>query len=131
MKKIVSVKEMKEIDRRTTEDYGIPSIILMENAGRSVADAVCEMINKKWISPKKIAVFCGHGNNGGDGFVAARYLANRRYATEVIMIKSDSIKSLDALTNLNILKKLKIPLLNFNHVISRHGMDGGRNADQG
>jgi ADP-dependent NAD(P)H-hydrate dehydratase / NAD(P)H-hydrate epimerase len=68
--KIVSAEEMREIDRVTSGRFGVPSLTLMENAGSSVADFVL----KKYSSAQSIGVICGKGNNGGDGFVAARKL---------------------------------------------------------
>ena len=70
--KPVTAKEMAEIDRIAQEEYGISQSILMENAGRSVADAV--LADTPEISKSSIAIFCGRGNNGGDGFVGARHL---------------------------------------------------------
>ncbi|MBL7072431.1 MAG: NAD(P)H-hydrate epimerase [Candidatus Omnitrophica bacterium] len=71
-RKSVTAFEMSEIDRKAQEVYGIPQASLMENAGRSVA----EEIIKDFVSIEKesIAIFSGGGNNGGDGFVTARYL---------------------------------------------------------
>ena len=69
--KIVSAAEMRAIDLATTKQYGIPSLTLMENAGTAVA----EYIAKEFPGAERIAVVCGKGNNGGDGFVAARKLA--------------------------------------------------------
>jgi NAD(P)H-hydrate epimerase len=68
--KIVSTEEMRAIDRASTERFGVPSFTLMENAGSAVADYVlgCHA------AAHSIVVFCGKGNNGGDGFVAARRL---------------------------------------------------------
>ncbi len=68
--KIVTVAEMREIDRVTSERFGIPSLTLMENAGCVVADFVLS----QYPAAKNIGVICGKGNNGGDGFVAARKL---------------------------------------------------------
>jgi len=68
--KIVSAAEMREIDRATSERFGVPSLTLMENAGSAVADLVIS----KYPNAKRIAVICGKGNNGGDGFVTARRL---------------------------------------------------------
>jgi len=68
--KIVSAAEMREIDRNTTEKFGVPSLTLMENAGKAVADHV----STQYTYAQNIAVICGKGNNGGDGFVAARHL---------------------------------------------------------
>jgi ADP-dependent NAD(P)H-hydrate dehydratase / NAD(P)H-hydrate epimerase len=68
--KIVTAAEMRAIDRATSERFGVPSLTLMENAGTAVAEhAVSQYKNTK-----KILVICGKGNNGGDGFVAARHL---------------------------------------------------------
>lgn len=75
--KIVAAAEMREIDRITSERFGVPSLMLMQNAGSAVADFVVS----KWPSAKRIGVVCGKGNNGGDGFVAARKL--REYGREV------------------------------------------------
>jgi NAD(P)H-hydrate epimerase len=60
---------MREIDRITTEEYGVPSLALMENAGHAVATDVLQLV-----TPHKALVVCGKGNNGGDGFVTARHL---------------------------------------------------------
>src|SRR5437879_11327355 len=68
--KIVTAAEMREIDRATSERFGVHSLALMENAGASVADFVLS----HYSSARRIVVICGRGNNGGDGFVAARRL---------------------------------------------------------
>jgi len=70
--KALNAAEMREVDRLTTERFGVPSLKLMEAAGKHVAEAVLRAFVPDL--PKKIAVLCGKGNNGGDGFVAARYL---------------------------------------------------------
>ncbi len=67
--KIVTAAEMRAIDRATSERFGVPSLTLMENAGTAVA----EHAMSHYPQVKKIVVFCGKGNNGGDGFVAARH----------------------------------------------------------
>ena len=65
-------QQMRSIDRRTIEDYGLSGYELMERAGRRVAETAKQMLGG--VSGRSIAVACGKGNNGGDGFVAARYL---------------------------------------------------------
>jgi NAD(P)H-hydrate epimerase len=70
--KALTAAEMREVDRLTTERYGIPSLQLMENAGKHVANAVLREFSPR--SPQRVAVLCGKGNNGGDGLVAARLL---------------------------------------------------------
>src|SRR6266404_2722965 len=72
--KALTAAEMREVDRLTSERYGIPSLQLMEAAGSRVADACHSTIQSPTTPPSKIAVLCGKGNNGGDGLVAARHL---------------------------------------------------------
>jgi hydroxyethylthiazole kinase-like uncharacterized protein yjeF len=73
--KALTAAEMQEVDRQTTARFGIPGYQLMENAGKSVADVFLEQYTHRMSDPPgRIAVLCGKGNNGGDGFVVARYL---------------------------------------------------------
>ena len=78
--KIVTAAEMREIDRATSERFGVPSLTLMENAGAAVAVHVCE----RYPRAKHVGIICGKGNNGGDGFVAARKL--REAGREVLVV---------------------------------------------
>jgi ADP-dependent NAD(P)H-hydrate dehydratase / NAD(P)H-hydrate epimerase len=80
--KIVSAEEMRAIDRATSERFGIPSLALMENAGAAVA----EFALSQHASVQRIGVFCGKGNNGGDGFVAARRLHEAGRQVQVILL---------------------------------------------
>jgi ADP-dependent NAD(P)H-hydrate dehydratase / NAD(P)H-hydrate epimerase len=80
--KIVSAEEMRAIDRATSERFGVPSLTLMENAGASVADYVLS----HYAAAHRIVVFCGKGNNGGDGFVAARRLHQQGKKVQVILL---------------------------------------------
>lgn len=77
--KLVTADQMREIDRRSIEERGIPAVRLMELAGRSIAMDVSEAF-----PPSRIAVLCGQGNNGGDGYVAARHL--KRFGWDVTLI---------------------------------------------
>ena len=80
--KIVSAAEMRDIDRATSEKFGLPSLTLMENAGAAVADHVSDMSQPG----SKILVLCGKGNNGGDGFVAARLLVGKQRPVDIILL---------------------------------------------
>jgi hydroxyethylthiazole kinase-like uncharacterized protein yjeF len=80
--KIVSAEEMRAIDRATSERFGVPSLTLMENAGASVADYVISHHG----GAGRIVVFCGKGNNGGDGFVAARRLQEQGKNAQVVLL---------------------------------------------
>ena len=79
--KIVTAAEMREIDRLTTEKYGVPSLTLMENAGTAVAEFA-----QKHFEFNSACVVCGKGNNGGDGFVAARKLHEAGKQVSVIVL---------------------------------------------
>jgi hypothetical protein len=80
--KILTASEMREVDRLTTEQFGIPSTTLMENAGAAVAHFVL----REFPEHNRITVLCGKGNNGGDGFVAARHLAEAGRAVAVVLL---------------------------------------------
>ena len=101
---------MRELDRKAIEEYKIPGIVLMENAGRNVAEEILKMLDDP--QQAKVAILCGKGNNGGDGFVVARHLHNHSISVYVFLIAkiSDILKDGDAGTNLQILLNMKIPV---------------------
>ena len=80
--KITTAAEMREIDRVTSERYGVPSLTLMENAGTHVAAYVL----RRYSRAQRICVVCGKGNNGGDGFVAARKLHEAGKKVTVLLL---------------------------------------------
>jgi ADP-dependent NAD(P)H-hydrate dehydratase / NAD(P)H-hydrate epimerase len=98
--KALTAAEMREVDRLTTERFGVPSHQLMEAAGKSVADVFLEQYgHKNTEAPGFIAVLCGKGNNGGDGFVAARYLHEEAERVHVYLFAApDELKG-DAARN--------------------------------
>ena len=98
--KVLTADEMREVDRLTTERCGIPSLQLMEAAGTHVADACHRWISSATAEPRHIAVLCGKGNNGGDGFVAARYLQSLGAKVTVYLFSEPREVRGDAATNL-------------------------------
>jgi hydroxyethylthiazole kinase-like uncharacterized protein yjeF len=84
--KIVTADEMRKIDRATSERFGVPSLTLMENAGTAVA----EFVRSRYPSAKRVGVICGKGNNGGDGFVAARKLHEAGREVRVVLLADPS-----------------------------------------
>ena len=80
--KIVSAAEMREIDRATSERFGVPSITLMENAGAAAA----RFVLSAYPQAERVGIFCGKGNNGGDGFVVARKLVEAGRAVRVLLL---------------------------------------------
>src|ERR1700682_4272823 len=80
--KIVSAAEMREIDRATSERFGVPSITLMENAGSAVA----RFVLSDYPQVERVGILCGKGNNGGDGFVVASKLVEAGRAVRVLLL---------------------------------------------
>lgn len=103
-------KQIYKIDKITTEKFLIPSFVLMENAGRSVAEFVFIYLMKR-NKNRKVLIFCGPGKNGGDGFVCARYLSIWGIDLKVVVF-TEEYKD-DVLRNYLILKKLKLPIIKF------------------
>src|SRR3989337_886220 len=84
MQKVLTAEEMREVDRLTTEKYGIPSILLMENAAHSAARVITEKLGGS-VTDRSILVLCGKGNNGGDGAALARILWQQGADVEVCL----------------------------------------------
>jgi len=105
--KLVTPAQMREIDSRAIRELGIPSMVLMENAGLSLVEEVEKRLSE---GPGKISVICGPGNNGGDGMVAARHLADRGHEVLVFLAARKSSFRGDARAQLRILRKLGIPV---------------------
>src|SRR5246127_3119823 len=96
--KVLTAEQMREVDRLTTERYGVPSLQLMENAGAAVADYLSQALPD--LSTRRILVLCGKGNNGGDGFVVARRLRERGAPPRVFLFAEISAVRGDAAANL-------------------------------
>lgn len=101
-RKYCTAKEMQIIDKKAQEVYGIPSIVLMENAGISSAEVALKMLGRG----RKALCICGKGNNAGDGFVCARHLINKGVNVAIFLLASPKHLKFDARINFNILKKL-------------------------
>ena len=104
MRTLVSAKEMRWCDETAIRTYGVPSLLLMEQAGRGVADSAARHFGP--LEGKDVLVFCGKGNNGGDGFVVARLLLNQGATLQVVLLASPSDLEGDAKTNFKILSNL-------------------------
>ena len=97
--------QCRQLDRRAMEEYGISGLVLMENAGRGVADKLSELG-----IGGPVVICCGRGNNGGDGFVVARHLDLRGYPVRVLLWAEPDRLSGDAATNFGILQKTDVPI---------------------
>lgn len=101
--RVLDAAQMREADRRTIEEIGIPSIVLMENAGRQVVSAMEARFEP--LLDSRVAVVCGCGNNGGDGFVVARVLSQRGVDVSVFVIGTGEIRG-DARVNFEVLGRM-------------------------
>jgi len=100
----LDAKQSKALDKKAQEEYAIPGLILMENAGLRAYEVASEILKK--VKSKSVFMFCGPGNNGGDGFVVARHLLNNNIKVHVFLLtKGDNVKG-EALINYAILKKI-------------------------
>jgi len=119
----VTRAKVRELDRRAIEEYGIPGVVLMENAGRAVAEEAMKMVAVGGGNPPqspftkgggtgRVAILCGKGNNGGDGFVAARHLHNHGVEVKIYLLckAGEVASSPDAHTHLKIVQKMGLPI---------------------
>jgi ADP-dependent NAD(P)H-hydrate dehydratase / NAD(P)H-hydrate epimerase len=104
MKHVVSAEEMRWCDETTITKYGVPGLLLMENAGYNIAKIIQQELLH--LESKHIIVICGKGNNGGDGFVAARILFNSCTHIDVLLLVAPSELKGDAKTNFKVLQIL-------------------------
>jgi NAD(P)H-hydrate epimerase len=107
--RILNAAQMREADRFTIDDIGIPSLVLMENAGRQVVAAIEAAYETRLDG--RVAVLCGRGNNGGDGFVVARTLVQRGVDASVFVIGPLAEVRGDARINLDILGRLGVSVV--------------------
>ena len=106
---VVTTEEMREMDRLTIESFGIGGLVLMENAGRSVIRMLLAEVPD--IRTRRVGVMAGKGNNGGDGFVIARYLAQNGAPVTVYLLTSKEKVAGDAAINLKLIEKMDISII--------------------
>lgn len=101
---LVTAQEMREIDQKTVEEYGISGLVLMENAGLAVFRTVQEILGP--LTDKTVLIICGRGNNGGDGFVAARHLVNHGGRVRLMLAADPEALTGDARVNYDIWRRM-------------------------
>ena len=107
----VTANKIREIDRLAQERFSIPSIILMENAGVAATREIIDYLDQSALTCRKAAIFCGKGNNGGDGFVVGRHLNARGVNVDIFLLgKPGDVKKADPAANLKILRKMGIKI---------------------
>jgi NAD(P)H-hydrate epimerase len=98
-------EQVRELDRRAAEEFGLPTLVLMENAGRSAAELLMRLNPGR----RPTVVVCGKGNNGGDGFVIARHLDNHGWPVAVWLFAGPGELHGDARVNFHVLERSGIP----------------------
>lgn len=106
--KPVTCDQMRRLDMAASRDYAIPSLRLMENAGRGVSQIIF-----REFQPCRVLVFVGKGNNGGDGLVVARHLSYQGYQVRILLLENPAQLKSDPLVNFNIAARMKIPIICF------------------
>ncbi len=101
---VMTRDEVRAFDSWAINTLGVPGVVLMENAGRGCAELIQEKLSG--VARPKVCIFCGTGNNGGDGYVIARHLLNRGFEVVVVICGERSKISGDAKINLDILEGL-------------------------
>jgi NAD(P)H-hydrate epimerase len=104
--RVLSRSQVRDVDRRAIENYGLPGLVLMENAGRSAVEVLCELGVHG-----PVVICCGKGNNGGDGLVMARHLENAGHSVRVLLTTPASDIRGDAAVELNVLRCAGTPIL--------------------
>src|SRR3954466_1491916 len=107
--RVLNTRQMRDADRRTIGEVGIPAIVLMENAGRQSVAAMEAAFED--LADSHVGVLCGRGNNGGDGFVVARTLIQRGVEVGVFLLGSVAEVTGDARTNLEVLGRIGLTVV--------------------
>ncbi|MGQ9730712.1 MAG: NAD(P)H-hydrate dehydratase [Candidatus Zipacnadales bacterium] len=105
--KLCTAQQMRDIDTATIKRFGIPGLVLMENAGLRVLEAVQEVAQRN----SRIRILCGRGNNGGDGLVVARHLYNRGSDVQVVLLAEAVSVQGDAQVNFAIARRMGVPII--------------------
>ena len=122
---VFSRQAARDVDRLAAEEYGIPSIILMENAAFRLADVALHLT--EGAEPARVLVFCGPGNNGGDGLALARHLHNAGAKVENMLAAPVADYKGDAADNLGIARKMELPMV---RLAEDSGGDAGREVER-
>src|SRR3989304_2284931 len=101
----LSRSQVRQVDRRAIEEFGMSGLVLMENAGRGATDVLCRMG-----VDGPVVICCGKGNNAGDGFVVARHLDIRGHSVRVLLWAEPDELTGDAAVNFQILRKSNVPI---------------------
>jgi len=109
---VMTREQVRAVDAWAINTLGIPGVVLMENAGRGCAELIEEKL--KDVAAPKVCIFCGTGNNGGDGYVIARQLSNSGFEVTVVVCGDRCKIKGDAKINLDILERMGQPIESLN-----------------
>lgn len=107
---VMTRQQVRDFDKWAIESLKIPGVVLMENAGKNFADIIMPDIRQAGL--KKICIFCGTGNNGGDGYVIARHLENNNFQTKIVIVGDIGKIAGDAKVNLEIIRNIGLQIEN-------------------
>jgi NAD(P)H-hydrate epimerase len=113
---------VRAVDRAATEEFGIPGIVLMENASRGLAATANCILERLCAWPATVLIICGHGNNGGDGYALARHLHNSGHRPVLVPLGAPSAGS-DAAINRDICRRISLPERSAEELDSIEGVD--------
>ncbi|MCA9260524.1 MAG: NAD(P)H-hydrate epimerase, partial [Planctomycetales bacterium] len=119
---VLSCEQVRRLDRLAIEEYGLPGLVLMENAGRGICDVLLAKLGSRTATDDdrttapRVAVLCGRGNNGGDGLVLARHLELNQVPCIAILLAPAERFAGDAATNLAVLRHCQTPCVDLSLV---------------
>ena len=111
--KALTAAQSRELDRLAAERLGLPGVVLMENAGLNAANAIMDLLDAERQLPPfeaRVAIFCGGGNNGGDGYVVARHLHNWGADVKIFATKPVDDLTGDAAVNARVCRNMHLPI---------------------
>jgi NAD(P)H-hydrate epimerase len=115
----LSRQQVREIDRRSVQEFKIPGVVLMENAARTASDLAMQLLPQK---TGEVLILCGGGNNGGDGLAVARHLHNHRVNLKILLTTDPGKYQAEALVNWQIVQAMALPatMLNLAELSAAH-----------
>lgn len=124
---LATAAQNRALDQDAIENYGMPGVALMENAGKAATEAFHAHLRDRGVVAKggRVAIFCGSGNNGGDGYVIARHLAAKGYLPEIFMLAHPDRVHGDARVNLDVVGAMGLPI----HMLAKEQL-GPQGFDQ-
>ena len=120
----MSRDEVRNVDRRAIDEFGLPGVVLMENAGRGCVDWLEEL----GVSGR-VVICAGKGNNGGDGFVIARHLENRRHDVRVLLFANPETLRGDAQINYQVIERAQTPIRLFDDSLPKDELEADVNKE--